>query len=425
MKRILFFFLTFAVGCYHSTPADSLTLIQIQDRNGLTETISNPDRLIVYETVDFFSSQPYKKVLRVYKADGKNRSKITTYHPNGIIWQYLEAEEMRAHGAFREWFPNGQLKIEATVIGGTADVTPGSQEDWLFDGLSQVWDEQGNLIAKIPYQKGELEGISTYYYPSGQTEREIPFVKNHMEGEAVEYSENGVLKTKISYAQGIKEGEGLGFFENGNLAWIEEYTDSYLRTGTYYTPEGNLVSTVENGGGFQARYANQALMLIEYRIGKPDGLVQKFTPSGELQRSFHVKHGKKQGEEIEFYLSSQIDPSVKKERPLPKLSVTWNDNAIHGCVKTWYNNGQLQNQREYSRSQRSGPSLAWYRDGSFMLLEEYEEDRLVNGQYFKINKSEPVSTITNGNGAATLYDETGGFLKKIEYLKGKPVDPEN
>ena len=424
MKYTLILLLALITGCHHSAPVDSLSLIQIQDRNGLTETISQPDRLTIYNTVDFTSSQPYKRVLRVYRVDGKNHSKLTTYHSNGSIHQYLEAEEMRAHGTYREWFPNGKLKIEATVIGGTADVTPGAQEDWLFDSVSQVWDEQGNLIAKIPYKKGMLEGISTYYFPSGQIEREIPFEKNDIEGEAVEFFPNGTLKSKSHFKKGMKEGESLSFFSDGKLASVEDYRDGCILTGTYYGLQGELVSEIQNGGGFQAVYENKALTLIEHRIGQPDGRIQKFTTAGELQRSLLVKNGKRHGEEVEFFLTSQLDAGVKSEKPLPKLSVMWNDNAIHGSVKTWYNNGKLQSQRDYSRNQRSGPSVAWYRDGSLMMIEEYEEDRLVSGQYFKMNKAEPISSIINGNGLATLYDETGTFLRKITYVRGKATDPE-
>ncbi len=60
-----------------------------------------------------------------------------------------------------------------------------------------------------------------------------------------------------------------------------------------------------------------------------------------------------------------------------------------------------------------------------MVYEEYEEDRLVTGQYYKIQRKDPVSMVTNGNGLATLHDEAGSFLRKIPYLKGKPVDPED
>jgi hypothetical protein len=84
MKKWIYIPLLTAFGCSHYSPAvvDPLVAIQIQDRNGFTETISNPERLENYYSIDFLGSQPFKKVLRVYKKDGKNHSIITTYHPN-------------------------------------------------------------------------------------------------------------------------------------------------------------------------------------------------------------------------------------------------------------------------------------------------------------------------------------------------------
>src|SRR3990167_652761 len=175
MKRAIFFTLLILAGCHHSNNLEQLAFIQIQDRNGLTETISNPTRLQQYTSIDFASAQPYKKVLRVFKEHGKNRSKITTYYPNGTLFQYLEAEEMRANGPYYEWFANGQIKIEAKVIGGTADIAPSSQSDWLFDGLCKAWDEKGNLIAEISYDKGALNGKNTYFFSSGCIEKVLPF----------------------------------------------------------------------------------------------------------------------------------------------------------------------------------------------------------------------------------------------------------
>jgi len=413
-----------AAGCYRSTPAEPMVGIQIQDRNGMTETLSTPERLELYENVDFLSSQPYKKVLRVYKKEGKNQAKITTYHPNGSVWQYLEAQEMRAQGAYREWYPNGQLRIEANVIGGTADVSQGSQQDWLFDGLSRVWDEQGNLMAKIPYFKGNLDGLSIYYYSSGQIAKEVPYFKNSIEGEVLEFTIDGKLKSNTKYKKGNKEGASLGYFPNGQAAWIEEHTDGLLLTGSYFTSKGDLCAEVENGGGFQAVFDGESLVyLVEFRNGQPEGRVQKYLPSGELLLSYRVKGGKKQGEEIEYYTAA--DRKDGGNQPLPKLSVNWNENAIHGTVKTWYNNGQLQSQRDFCRNQKLGPSVSWYQDGSLMMVEEYEEDLLVKGQYFKKNQRDPVSSIVNGTGTAYLFDDQGIFLRKVNYLKGKPIDPEN
>ncbi|HSX26666.1 MAG TPA: hypothetical protein VLE89_06640 [Chlamydiales bacterium] len=425
MKRLFFILLAAAAGCHHSSePEDSLVAIQIQDRNGLTETISAPDRLEVYESVDFLYSQPYKKVLRVYRTTGKNHSKITTYHPNGTVWQYLEAEEMRAHGAYKEWFPNGQQKIEAVVIGGTADVNLGYQHDWLFEGEAQVWDEQGHPMAKIPYRNGALEGHSIYFYPNGQMERELPYSANLLQGDGFEYYPDGNLKSKTSYKKGLKEGPSLGFFSERQAAWIEDYSEGLLKTGAYYHPNGELYSEIENGGGFQALFDRETLStVVEFRQGRAEGTVRKFSPAGELRTLFHLKNGIKHGEEIEYFLTSERSDHETAQQP--KLSVNWHENVIHGPVKTWYNNGQLQSQREYCRNQKSGPAINWYRDGSLMALEEYEEDRLMKGQYYKKNQRDLVSSISNGNGIAFLYDGDGVFLRKVTYLKGKTVDPED
>ncbi|MBX9744903.1 MAG: hypothetical protein K2X08_06820, partial [Chlamydiales bacterium] len=94
-------------SCQKPQPVNDLVGIQIQDRNGLSETISIPEKLETYGKIDFLSSQPFKKVIRVYKKEGKNHSIITTYHPNGIVWQYLECQDMRASGLYQEWFSTG------------------------------------------------------------------------------------------------------------------------------------------------------------------------------------------------------------------------------------------------------------------------------------------------------------------------------
>lgn len=421
MKRIIFSLCALLAGCHYSTQDhDPLSLIQIQDRNGLTETISNKDRLIVHETTDFLEPQPYKKVLRVYKNQGKNSSIITTYHPNGTIYQYLEAHEMRANGAYREWFANGIQKIEAKVIGGTADLADGAQDDWIFDGSSKVWDEQGNLVAAIEYSKGSLEGKSLYYYPNGNLKKELFFKDNRLSKTAFEFTPDGEIKSKTEYNKGVPDGQSVGYFSKNEEAWHETFREGRLLRGTYYDLKGELLSEVIDGFGFQARYFDGALMLVEFQVGIPHGLVKEHTSSGDVVRTFFIKDGRKNGEEIEYFV-----PSTNPKNPQPKLSLNWKDNTIHGSVKTWYDNGQLRSEREYSLNQKIGPSLAWYKEGSLMMYEEYEDDRLLKGQYYKIHEKQPISSILNGSGIATIYDENGKLLRKVVYLNGKPVEPED
>ncbi len=412
MKKLILA-LCLLTGCYRPPSDELFVSIQIQDRNGLTETISAPERLANYQSLDFLGSQPYKKVLRVFKQAGKQTAKITTYHPNGLPWKYLEAQDMRAFGAYKEWHPNGQLKVESIVIGGPADLADATSRDWLFDGTAKCYDDQGRLMAQIPYEKGALHGVSVYYYTSGQIEKELPFVQNLLEGESRTFTADGKLAAKTTYKKGLKV-ESFGFWPNGNSSWVEHYENGLLQQGRYQKTEGNIVSEVQNGNGFQAVFHNETLStLIEYREGKPEGIVKTFSPEGELLSTHHVVNEQKHGEEIFYGKAKQ-----------PKLSISWQQDAISGLVKTWYPNGGLQSQREFSQNKKTGPSLSWYPNGQLMSVEEYEEDILTKGDYFKLKHPEPVSSVVHGNGWATLYDENGIFLRKVQYIKGKPVDPE-
>jgi antitoxin component YwqK of YwqJK toxin-antitoxin module len=411
--------LLISCSCQKIPQEEELVLLQIQDRNGLSETISDQEKLSSYTKTDFLSTQPYKKVLRLYREEGKNRSVITTYHPNGTIWQLLEAKEMRAFGAYREWFSNGTKKIKATVIGGNADLTPEAQETWLFEGISKVWNEKGTLVATVPYEKGQLTGASISYYPSGAIDREIPYAQDRIDGEEKAFWENGQLKSKTMFREGTRNGVSLGFWADGTLSWEEDYEQDRLIRGTYWSLDHELISEVKNGSGFKAIFDQTHLcMLEEIRKGAPEGVVKCFVSSNQLHSIYHFKNGKKQGEEIEYF-----PPQEDAKRPLPKISLYWDQDTIHGTVKTWYENGQLQSQREVYKNKKAGTSCAWYRNGSLMLLEDYENNQLERGQYYRKGQPSPVSAISGGNGVVTLYDGDGFFLDKVTYLKGKPIDP--
>jgi antitoxin component YwqK of YwqJK toxin-antitoxin module len=89
-------------------------------------------------------------------------------------------------------------------------------------------------------------------------------------------------------------------------------------------------------------------------------------------------------------------------------------------MKTWYSNGVMESQREINVNKKQGLSFAWYKNGDLMLMEEYENDMLIKGSYFKKGDKAPISRIESGKGLATLYTSDGIFLRKVSYEKGKP-----
>lgn len=417
MNKILYLLtLLCLTGCLYKTAhndPNALVSIQVIDRNGFTETISSRDRLSSYEKVDFDNPQPYQKVLRVFGRDeeGKTQSKITSYHPNGFIAQSLEVYDGRAHGNYREWYQNGKLKLHAFVIEGIADINDMAKSNWLFEGKSTVWDEEGRLIAEINYEKGCLESPSFYYHPNGQLWKSIPYRQNQIEGTTTVFAEDGTFLEKSEYRGGLKEGVSKGWWNPSKPSFTELYSKGLLQNGEYFNLENQLVAEVKEGMGIQAQFeAGKLHSFTEYRNGQPDGLVRNFSESGHLKSSYMVKDGKKNGEELKYYPGGDQ----------PKLSISWYEDIIQGLVKTWYSNGTQESQKEMNANKKQGLCFAWYKDGSLMLAEEYENDTLGKGTYYKRGDKSPVSKIDNGKGTATLFDSEGRLLKKIPYEKGKP-----
>jgi antitoxin component YwqK of YwqJK toxin-antitoxin module len=414
---IYFFSITLLCACAaHKTAdkSDSIMSMQILDRNGFTETISNKERIDSFKQTDFFAPQPFQKVLRVYGRDpqGQTVSKITSYHDNGEICQYLEAINGRAHGVYKEWHPNGQLKVQTAVVEGAADLNDLAQASWVFDGLCEVWDDQGNRIAEFHYDKGLLKETGYTFFPGGKIQTQMPYEQGELHGCYRLFDAQGGLLEEVPYFKGEKQGKAKTYWPEGSLLSEEEFEEGKLESASYFDPKGTLVATVEKGSGHRAEFQKGVLFsLSSIKGGLPEGEVQVFYPDGSLHCSYTMSGGKKQGTEWEYY------PGAKK----PKLCIEWHEDVIQGQVKTWYLSGQMESQREVHQNKKQGSAFAWYKSGDLMLIEEYENDLLVKGSYYKKGDKKAVSKIEAGKGTAHLYTPEGILSKKIPYEKGRPL----
>ena len=390
---------------------DEMTSIQLLDRNGFSETISVKDRLANYEKTDFTAPQPYQKVVRVYGKGGATPSSvITTYHPNGQLHQKLEVVSGRAHGPYMEWFPSGNLKIEAFVIEGTPDVSEAAQMTWLFEGECKVFDEAGSLIATLPYTKGTLEGTSLYYFSSGKLMKEVPYKNNVLHGTLRVFNESGVSIEASAYCEGLRDGKSTAYWDKGKLKAEEVYQMGHLMEAHYFNPEGSNIARIENGYDRQALFQEGKIAsLVEYQNGVIEGEVETYNEQGQKLSMHFLKDGMKTGEEWEYYVSGK-----------PKLFLEWDQDVVQGTCKTWYESGVLESQREMQNSKKHGLSLAWFADGELMLMEEYEDDQLIKGSYFKKGEKSAVSKVEGGKGVATLFDKSGRFLRRVVYADGAP-----
>lgn len=389
--------------------------MQMIDRNGFSETISAKERLEALDQIDFLSPQPYEKVMRVYGGDTSFTSIITSYHENGQPYQYLEIREGRANGLFKQWHSNGQLYIESHVIEGVPDITQAAITSFVFDKMSSIWDEQGNLVAQIYYEKGALEKSSVYFHKNGQIAKEVPYKKNLISGELKGYDETGEQIQSEQFQNGKREGKSVGYWKKGQLKFKEQYQNDLLMQAVYMSCAGKKIAQIVKGNGHRAEFEKRHLVsLIEYRKGVPDGVVKNFNAKGSLISSHTLKNGIKNGEEWEYYPTEETGGRLQH-----KLYLYWKEGAIVQ-VKTWYPNGQQESQFEMHNNKKHGHALAWYADSAMMLVEEYEKGKLVKGSYYRKGDKHRVSFVENGNGVVTLFDSDGHLLEKITYEHSLP-----
>lgn len=391
-----------------------LKSINLIDFNNLSETITNPERLKQFEETDFLHCQGYKKIMRIYARDetGSLVAYVTSYFPNSQVKQYLEIVNGRACGKYKEWHENGELKVDAILVGGEPDVTEAAQKTWLFDGLSLAYDSYGNKLAEIHYKGGALNGCATYYHDNGAVWKTIPYEEGKIHGTLSVYLANGNLLQKTEYVQNEMNGLSVRYWTDTQLASKEEFNKGKLINGSYFDTDGTLITEVKDGVGKRTLFGKTTVAEItEIKGGLPEGKVEKYDTNGALVSTHYLKNGIKNGEERFFY------PGL----PLRiKLSVNWNEGKLRGLVRTWYTNGQLETQKEYSDNILNGLSSAWYSDGLLMYLEEYEKDKLVKGEYYRRGDKAPMTEVRQGEGIATLFDADGHFLRKINYRNGKP-----
>ncbi len=409
--------LMFLMSCQSRLPDDrqEIAMIQLIDRFGMNETIKQKEKLKLYEEVDFEKPQPYVRVVRQLTDRQQGPfSILTTYHENGCLKEYLEGRFNRAYGRYKEFYPDGSLKIEGQIIEGIADVTDEAKRTYIFDGnCFAYYPANGGIQAHLQYQKGKLHQEAIYYRQKGEIEKRIPYHQGVLHGVARFFSEEGLLVGQTNYVNGKKEGCSEFFGDQNTPPFTERYREDCLEEGKYYDFDGALLSEVKEGRGTQTIFdRGKKSKQISIQKGRPEGEMKTYYPSGKIETVYSIKEGLKEGEEWVYF---------DQDKMPPKLFISWHQDQMQGSQKSWYPEGTLESQREMVRNKKQGQLIAWYRTGEIMLIEEYEEDQLKEGAYYSRGLPDKVSAVIHGKGVATLYDADGFLLHKVTYDKGQVV----
>lgn len=417
MKRSFGFFFLMTIllsGCQSSS--SRLSRVFFVDTQGFSQTVTTPASLEKFDKINFLAPQPYQKVMRTWKIRGKEGdvSVLTSYYPSSQIMQYLEGQGGRAFGQYKEWHENGQLKISVSITGGKFDLGEAAESTWIFDGLSEAFDESGQKQAEIPYVKGMKQGEARIYYPGGKLWQRMHYEKDALHGLYEAWYESGQTSRKSIYFEDLLEGQSLSWWSDGQKQSQELYVKDALEEASYWNINGQLVAQVKNLNGQRAFFDETSLVELQtIQSGFIQGWVGYFNKKGELWHEITIKEGLKNGPETFFY-------PTKEGKAQPKIIMQWSQGVLQGTVRTWFDNGQLESERQIVNEESNGPYVAYYPDGSLRILEEYHKGKLVDGKYFALGSSQSVSVVQKGQGTATLFDEKGRMIKEVSYRDGEP-----
>lgn len=252
------------------------------------------------------------------------------------------AEEVARLELRKDYYPNGQVKVEATYKQG------------IPEGIRREFDEQGNVVQSYTFSKGNLvaQGIVTNeglrqdrwkeYYPDGRTKSEGFYQKGKRSGEWMFYYPSGTLEQKGSYnTKGLAEGQWIWYYQNGKILRSENYRDG-LRDGTMteYSVDGQVIAT---GDFIQDK--EEGFWIIQ---------------NGRLREEGDFSEGMLQGNWKHFNEQNKLvfEGSFVEDNP----------NGIH---RWYYNDGTKREEGEYLMGRRNRTWKKWNEDGSMIIEIEY------------------------------------------------------
>ena len=108
----------------------------------------------------------------------------------------------------------------------------GPLKDGEPNGHWSIFNKQGSVIGRIPYQNSKPQGDALFLYDSGKTMAKITYsdglIKTYQE-----FFEDGTPKAELEYSRGIRNGDAKFYYSTGHLLCEGKYKKGQ-RKGTWH-----------------------------------------------------------------------------------------------------------------------------------------------------------------------------------------------
>ena len=255
----------------------------------------------------------------------------------------------------RERYPDGKVRVERQV-------TLNGEGNYVNHGAWKQYSTLGDVAAEGQYNFGQRIGLWTHWIGRGDspTLNEFPykqfkapfmsqanFVDGKMDGD---WTVTDANERKVM-AVSLKAGERNG-------------------TATTWLPNGKIYSQ------------------ITYDQGVPVGDMLQINPkTGEvvkagtfdrgrkvITRTEHYPRNRKLQSEIMYLAAKSVEQSPDDFWAMKLAQYTADGNDVrNGTYKTWYSNGQLEQEGFYTNDNRTGTFTVWHENGQMASTGEYRD----------------------------------------------------
>lgn len=134
------------------------------------------------------------------------------YYDDGKLKsEFKKNDNGQLDGIYREYYENGQLKLECTYKNGQ------------LEGTAKEYYKNKQLSCEYNFKNGQLDGLCKEYYESGKIKEEYYCKNGKFEGTYKKYYTNGKEKSEYNYKNGRAEGTAKEYRINGDIEVEYDY----------------------------------------------------------------------------------------------------------------------------------------------------------------------------------------------------------
>ncbi|RKG58921.1 hypothetical protein D7X30_15230 [Corallococcus sp. AB011P] len=235
--------------------------------------------------------------------DDNEQGESLRYHPNGKVSRRMDRQPEDEKSTYEDYDENGRL----TKAGcGLRSSWEAGLKDCVWKGPSPLvfFHPNGQKRAVIPLKNGRREGVTELFDKEGQRTATNAYSAGVLDGVSTRYAAGKAL-TSTTWAQGQREGDETEFFNDGGkkqvVTWknrqqvkrVEYFQNGERKHELVVTGDRAVESYFEDDGSLRER---RNLLKGDFHNGfDSDGVAEAFFPDGGTERREHYVKGKAEG----------------------------------------------------------------------------------------------------------------------------------